>query len=84
LVELAQSGGKDCQFVPDGDTPNDSIGFKILPNNYRDGIKNIEVIDSSKLIGFNTYNDIMNNEKSSLDDSESDFYNVTVNLIVRR
>jgi len=52
----------------------------------RDSVNSIEVIDSSKILGFNTYNDILSQQKSTseLFERESDFYNVTVNLVVRR
>ena len=46
----------------------------------------IDVIDSSKILGFSTYNNILmnNHVKGDFSDSESEFYNVTLNLVVKR
>ena len=56
-----------------------------MPDHYRDSVKSIDVIDSGKILGFNTYNDILTKSRSNdAEDRESDFYNVTVNLVVRR
>lgn len=48
-------------------------------------MKSVEVIDQGKIMGFNTYENILTHEKTNdADDRESDFYNVTVNFVVRR
>jgi len=57
----------------------------MMPTGGRDTIKSLEVIDSSKILGFNTFNSLVTNSKTKdNEDRESDFYNVTVNLVVRR
>lgn len=61
------------------------MSFKIMPNNQRDTVYSIDVIDHSKINYFNTYNNILTQQKQiDMDDRDSDFYNVTVNLVVRR
>jgi hypothetical protein len=42
----------------------DTISFSVLPKDYRDSVKSIDVIDSGKILGFNTYNDILTNSKT--------------------
>ena len=44
------------------------------------------MIESSKILGFNTYNNILinNHKKGDFMDSESEYYNVTLNLVVKR
>lgn len=75
---------KDFKFQPDSDTPEE-ISFKMIPSNYRDTIKSLEVVDTNKILGFNTFNNLLMETKSrDNEDRESDFYNVTVNLVVRR
>ena len=82
-MELSQNG-KDFSFTPDTEA-GEQVSFKILPNNFRDSVNSIEVIDSSKILGFSTYNNILTQKKETdLFERESDFYNVTVNLVVRR
>ena len=57
----------------------------MIPSTIRDTVKSVDVVESSKILGFNTFNDMLTNEKhSDLEDRESDFYNVTVNLVLRR
>lgn len=61
------------------------MSFKVIPNSMRDTIKSLEVIDNSKILGFNTFNSLVTNSKTKdNEDRESDFYNVTINLVVRR
>jgi len=64
----------------------EKLDFTIVPKNYRDQVNAIDVIDSSKILGFNTYNNILmnNHVKGDFSDSESEFYNVTLNLVVKR
>lgn len=72
------------RFQPDPDYP-DLIQLSVIPSSIRDTVKSVDVVDSSKILGFNTFNDMLTNEKhSDLEDRESDFYNVTVNLVLRR
>lgn len=83
LVEL-QEDGKQLRFQPDPDSP-ELIQLSVIPSNFRDTVKSVDVVDSSKILGFNTFNDMLTQEKhSDLEDRESDFYNVTVNLVLRR
>ena len=58
----------------------------IMPRNTRDNVaKEVQVLTSEKIIGYNTYSNILDQTQklqSSMDDS--DYYNVTVNFIVKR
>jgi hypothetical protein len=44
------------------------------------------VIDNQKILGFSTYNNLLNEgaSKHDITDSDADYYNVTVNLVVKR
>ena len=65
----------------------EEVKFSIFPQKMRDQVtKDVQVLNSERIIGYNTYNDILENTKSSFTELEdnSDFYNVTVNFIVKR
>jgi len=50
--------------------------------------KDVQVLNSERVIGYNTYNNILEQEQGQSQDiqidSNSDFYNVTVNFIMKR
>lgn len=62
--------------------------FTIVPANLRDSVtKDIQVLNSEKIMGYNSYAAMLDKDKPSMnnmDDAGSDYYNVTVNLIVKR
>jgi hypothetical protein len=54
----------------------------VIAKNPKNGIQsNVEVVSSERIIGYNTINGILEKNKM-LDDSE--YYNVTLNLVVRK
>lgn len=54
----------------------------MIAKNPKNGIQsNVEVVSSERIIGYNTINGILEKNKM-LDDSE--YYNVTLNLVVRK
>jgi hypothetical protein len=59
-----------------------------MPQDLRDYVtKDVQVLNSERIIGYNTYNNILEQEKgrkSLAIDNNSDFYNVTVNFIMKR
>jgi len=56
-----------------------------MADNIRDQLTSVEVIDHDRIMGYSTYNDILTQTRSfDMDDRESDFYNVTVNFVVKR
>lgn len=65
---------------------SEKIELDIVPKNYRDMVSAIDVVESNKILGFNTYNNILlnNHVKGDFSDSESEFYNVTLNMVVKR
>jgi len=74
----------DFGFTPDPESP-EKILLKILPSTARDSVNSVDVIDSGKILGFSTYNNILTQQKTTdMVDRESDFYNVTVNFVLRR
>ena len=84
LVELSKEGGKDFNVDTDTDMP-ERLSFKLLPNNYRDSLNSLEVIDHEKIQGYSIYNNILTQTRTdSVEDRESDYYNVTVNFVVKR
>lgn len=44
------------------------------------------MLNSERIVGYNTYNNILENKKSkqTFADNNSDFYNVTVNFVMQR
>ena len=46
LVELSAEGGKDFALKLED---NQEISFRLIPNNYRDSLNSIEVIDHDKI-----------------------------------
>ena len=61
------------------------LGFKIVPNSVRDQVNSVDVIDNQKILGFSTYNNLLTDgAKHDITDSDADYYNVTVNLVVKR
>ena len=61
------------------------MDFSIVPKNIRDSVqRDIQVLNSERIIGYNTYNNILTQDKIDEAMNDSDFYNVTVNFIVQR
>lgn len=59
--------------------------MSLLASNDRDSISSIEVLENDRIMGYSTYDNILSQTHSfSMDDRESDFYNVTVNFVVKR
>jgi hypothetical protein len=44
----------------------------------------IQVLSSEKIIGYNTYSGILDKSKQMSQVDEGDYYNVTLNLVVRK
>ena len=64
---------------------DDKVNFKLVSDSLRDQLASVEVIDHDRIMGYSTYNDILTQTKSfSFEDRESDYYNVTVNFVVKR
>ena len=71
-----------------------SISFMVIPKDEKNGVaKEIQVLNSERIIGYSTYSGMMRNEKDGgqndhnsllLTNDDSDYYNVTVNLIVKK
>lgn len=56
-----------------------------MPNNNRDNVNSVDVIDNQKILGFSTYNNLLTDgAKHDITDSDADYYNVTINLVVKR
>ena len=87
IIEMSIQGGKDFAFTPEtSDVLNpDNLSFRIVPNGIRDQVNSIDVIDNQKILGFSTYNNLLTDgAKHDITDSDADFYNVTVNMVVKR
>lgn len=66
-------------------SPGDVMKFTIVPANLRDSVtKDIQVLNSEKLIGYNMMLGGEKNAANNMDDAGSDYYNVTVNLVIKR
>lgn len=56
-----------------------------MPSNVRDQVNSIDVIDNQKILGFSTVNNLLTDgAKHDITDSDAEYYNVTVNLVVKR
>ena len=63
----------------------ENLQFRIVPNSNRDLVNSVDVIDNQKILGFSTYNNLLTDgAKHDITDSDADYYNVTVNLVVKR
>ena len=63
----------------------ENLQFRVVPNSNRDMVNSIDVIDNQKILGFSTYNNLLTDgAKHDITDSDADYYNVTVNLVVKR
>lgn len=66
-------------------SPGDMMKFTIVPANLRDSVtKDIQVLNSEKMIGYNMMLGGEKNAMNNMDDAGSDYYNVTVNLVIKR
>jgi hypothetical protein len=46
-------------FQTESDENAEDVSFSIIPNNLRDAVYSVDVIDHSKINFFNTYNNIL-------------------------
>lgn len=86
LIELAQKG-QSIRIKHEDELPEDFMGFQILPQSHRDSINTVELIDQGRIMGYDTYNSIISHKKNPdalLDDANSEYYNVTLNFVVKR
>ena len=44
--------------------------------------QDVQVLNSERIVGYNTFNSMA--DKSKLDIDDADYYNVTVNMVVKR
>lgn len=87
LEELA-THSNELTFQSADEKPED-IRLQILPQDLRDYVtKEVQVLNSERIVGYNTYSNILEQEQGQKKDisidSNSDFYNVTVNFIMKR
>jgi hypothetical protein len=86
LEELA-THSNELTFMSADEKPEE-VRFQIMPQDLRDFVtKDVQVLNSERIIGYNTYNNILEQEQGKKDsniDNNSDFYNVTVNFIMKR
>ena len=67
-----------------GMTP-DMMSFSIIPKTMRNSVtKDLQVLNSEHIIGYNTYSMIQKDMSQSQAMDDSEYYNVTVNFIVKR
>ena len=59
--------------------------FSIIPKNLRDAVtQDVQVLNSERIIGYSTYSNILERDKMLASMDDADYYNVTVNLVVKR
>lgn len=69
------------------DDKPEEVKISILPQDLRDFVtKDVQVLNSERIIGYNTYNNILAQEHRDINlaSDNSDYYNVTVNFIMKR
>ena len=82
LEELA-SHSNEMTFMSADEKPEE-VKFSILPQDLRDFVtKDVQVLNSERIIGYNTYNNILA-QSHNLNSDNADYYNVTVNFIMKR
>ena len=82
MEELA-THSNELTFLSADDKPEE-VKFSILPQDLRDFVtKDVQVLNSERIIGYNTYNNILEKSKH-LNSENADYYNVTVNFIMKR
>lgn len=85
LEELA-THSNELTFQSADEKPED-IKLSLFPQDVRDYItKDVQVLNAERIVGYNTYNNILEKQQSKAlnSDSNSDFYNVTVNFVMKR
>jgi hypothetical protein len=58
-----EQGLKKFLFQTDSEDNSEDVSFSVIPNNQRDAVYSIDVIDHSKINYFNTYNNILTQQK---------------------
>lgn len=84
-----KANSNDFFFESDNDSASpEKLEFSISPKSQRDHVaKEVQVLTSDRILGYNTYNGILAGDdkiQASMEDGNSDYYNVTVNFIVKR
>lgn len=91
---LADDGPSLTQSPSAAAADASSISFYVMPKDSKNGVaKEIQVLNSERIIGYSTYSGMMHGgdkdggqqEHSLLmTNDDADYYNVTVNLIVKK
>lgn len=59
--------------------------FSIIPKSFKDSVtQDVQVLNSERIVGYSTYSNILGGERLMTNMDDSDYYNVTLNLVVKR
>lgn len=71
----------DGNGLPTGQT----MEFTIIPKSFKDSVtQDVQVLNSERIVGFSTYSNLLEKDRLMTNMDDSDYYNVTVNLVVKR
>jgi hypothetical protein len=84
--ESKEKEGTNFTIVLDDESQNkDLLEFTILSASPLNSIRpGIQVLNADKLIGYSTFANLIDKKKDPLGVDEGDYFNVTLNLIVRK
>jgi hypothetical protein len=59
--------------------------FTIIPKSFKDSVtQDVQVLNAERVIGYSTYSNLLEKDKLMTNMDDSDYYNVTINLVVKR
>jgi len=62
-----------------------TMEFTIIPKSFKDSVtQDVQVLNSERIVGFSTYSNLLERDKLMTNMDDSDYYNVTVNLVIKR
>jgi hypothetical protein len=64
---------------------NQTMDFTIIPKSFKDSVtQDVQVLNSERIVGYSTYSNLLEKDKLMTNMDDSDYYNVTLNLVVKR
>lgn len=59
--------------------------FTIIPKSFKDSVTpDVQVLNAERIVGYSTFSNPLERDKLTTNMDDSDYYNVTVNLVVKR
>lgn len=59
--------------------------FTIIPKSFKDTVtQDVQVLNAEQVVGYSTYSSLLEKDKQMTNMDDSAYYNVTINLVVKR